>query len=64
MNPGILVTTDGHLDHVVGIGQAANAQGHEGEIFAISEGIRLPEFHRFIQLCQSGFILPMDAVIT
>lgn len=64
MNLGILVTTDRHLDHVVGISQAAIAKGNEVVIFTMSEGTRLLEFHEFIQLCQSGFIPPMAAVIT
>lgn len=41
MNPGILVTTDRHLDQVVGISQAASAKGHEVVIFAMREGTRL-----------------------
>ncbi len=55
MNPGILVTTDRHLDQVVGISQAASAKEHEVVIFAMSEGTRLLESHEFIQLWQSGF---------
>ena len=51
MKLGIIITTDRHLDHVVGITQAANAKGHEVSIFAMDSGTRLLENPEFTQLC-------------
>lgn len=38
---GILVNSDRHLRHVVGLARAALAKGHEVAIFAMDEGVRL-----------------------
>lgn len=38
---GILVNTDRHLKHVLGLTQAASAKGHEVVIFVMDEGTRL-----------------------
>lgn len=52
MKLGILITTDRHLDHILGISRAACAKGHELAIFAMNEGTRLLNFPEFIQLCE------------
>lgn len=47
MKLGILVNTDRHLEHIVGITQAASEKGHEVVIFSMDEGTHLlhnPEF--------------------
>lgn len=41
MKLGILVNTNRHLEHVVGITEAAQAKGHDVIIFAMDEGTRL-----------------------
>ena len=51
MKLGIIITTDRHLDHVIGITQAANAKGHEVSIFAMDSGTQLLEKAEFTQLC-------------
>jgi predicted peroxiredoxin len=38
---GILVNTDRHLEHLLGIGRAALARGHEVIVFVMDEGTRL-----------------------
>ena len=47
MKIGILVNSDKRLDDIVGITRAAVEKGHEVNIFAMDEGVRLlcePEF--------------------
>ena len=51
MKLGIIITTDRHLDHIIGITQAANAKGHEVSIFAMDSGTRLLGKTEFTQLC-------------
>lgn len=41
MKLGILVTTDRHLKHILGLTAAARAKDHEVAIFAMDGGIRL-----------------------
>jgi len=41
MKLGILVNTDRHLDHVLGIIRAALSKNHEVMVFAMDDGIRL-----------------------
>jgi sulfur relay (sulfurtransferase) complex TusBCD TusD component (DsrE family) len=48
---GIIITTDRHLDHVIGITQTANAKGHEVSIFAMDSGTCLLGYPEFTQLC-------------
>lgn len=52
MKLGILVNTDRHLKHVVGITHAADKLGHEVSLFAMDEGTRLLQLAEFIALCQ------------
>jgi predicted peroxiredoxin len=52
MKLGILVNTDRHLDHVVGMAEAAARKGHEVSIFAMDGGIQL--------LGQSSFVALAD----
>ena len=51
MKLGILITTDRHLNHIIGISRAASAKGHELAIFAMNEGTRLLGSPDFVQLC-------------
>ena len=51
MKLGIIITTDRHLDDVIGITRAANAKGHEVSIFAMDAGTRLLGKTEFTQLC-------------
>lgn len=47
MKLGILVNTDRHLNHVMGIAKAALAKGHELIVFNMDDGTKLlgtPEF--------------------
>ncbi len=41
MNLGILVNTDRHLQHVLGLTEAAAVKGHSVELFVMDDGIRL-----------------------
>lgn len=54
MKLGIVVTTDRHLEHVVGITRAASAKGHQVSLFAMDEGVRLVGELAFIELCTLG----------
>ncbi|MDA8432355.1 MAG: hypothetical protein M0Z60_05250 [Nitrospiraceae bacterium] len=51
MKLGILVNTDRHLDHIVGITNVALARGHEVIIFAMGSGTRLLGTPEFSALC-------------
>lgn len=51
MNLGILITTDRHLDHVIGITRAASAKGHKVSVFAMDSGTRFLNTLAFTQLC-------------
>ncbi len=50
MKLGILVNTDRHLEHVVGLARAAAGQNHEVVIFAMDAGTRLMESELFVAL--------------
>ena len=50
MKLGILVNTDRHLDHVVGIAEAAVRQDHTVTVFAMDDGVRLLENDTFVGL--------------
>ena len=52
MKLGILVNTDKHIKHIIGISQAANSKGHEVSLFAMDEGTRLLNDKEFIRLCK------------
>mgnify|MGYP003572449395 CR=1 FL=1 len=60
---GILVTSDKHYDHVVGIAEAAVKAGKEVTIFFTGEGVNLsqkPDFGRLpavarVDLCEVSF---------
>lgn len=52
MKLGILITTDKHLDHVIGIARAASAKGHDVALFAMDEGTRLLREAKFTRLCE------------
>ena len=51
MKLGILVTTDRHLDHVLGLAKAAVAKGHEVMMFNMDAGTRLLGNPDFRALC-------------
>ena len=51
MKLGILITTNKHLQHVIGIARAASAKGHEVSMFAMDAGTRLLLEADFVQLC-------------
>ncbi|MEE8392820.1 MAG: DsrE family protein [Rhodospirillales bacterium] len=50
MKLGILVNTDKHLGHILGLAAAATAKGHEVIIFAMDQGVRLLENGSFTEL--------------
>lgn len=50
MKLGILVTTDRHIEQVLGLTAAARDKGHEVVIFAMDGGIRLLEDKAFCRL--------------
>lgn len=52
MKLGILVNTDRHLDHVVGLVRAALAKGHELIIFSMDDGTKLLGTPEFSGLCK------------
>lgn len=52
MKLGILINTDRHLQHVIGIARAASAKGHEVSLFAMDEGTRLFQQTDFHRLCE------------
>jgi predicted peroxiredoxin len=60
---GILVTSDRHLDHVLGIAEAAARAGKKVTVFFTGESVRLtqrPEFARLpeaavVDLCEVSF---------
>lgn len=50
MKLGILVNTDRHLEHIVGLTKAALLKGHEVIMFTMNDGTKLlatPEFAEF-----------------
>ena len=57
MKLGIIITTDHHLDHLVGITRAASAKGHDVSIFAMDSGTRLLGYPEFTQLCTADNVV-------
>lgn len=51
MKLGILVNTDRHLRHIVGLTRAATAQGHEVLFFTMDAGCRLLRDAAYTGLC-------------
>ncbi|MDX1763059.1 MAG: DsrE family protein [bacterium] len=52
MKLGILVNTNKHVEHVVGITAAARSKGHEVIIFAMDEGTRLLHDPAYVALTE------------
>jgi len=58
MKLGMLVNTDRHLEHVLGLAAAATAKNHEVVVFAMDEGVRLLDNKSFADLAaQEGVSL-------
>ena len=53
MKLGIMVTTDRHLEDVLGLAKAALSKGHEVIIFNTDEGTRLLGEPAFRELCHT-----------
>jgi len=51
---GIIVTTDKHLDHILGIARSALSKGHEVLIFNMDEGVKLLDNPSFTALCNEN----------
>ncbi len=54
MELGILVNTDKHLEHVLGLTGAATSKGYEVAIFVMDGGTRLLRDASFIELAGRG----------
>lgn len=60
---GVFVSSDEHLDHLIGICQTAHQAGKQVEVFLSNEGVRLSQHPDFAQLdgichvrvCNIGF---------
>jgi len=52
MKLGILVNTDRHLQHVVGLTRAAVSKGHEVSLFTMDAGTRLLGNPAYTDLCK------------
>ncbi len=52
MKLGILINTDKHLEHILGVTRAAIAQKHETSIFVMDSGTRLLENDLFVALAE------------
>jgi predicted peroxiredoxin len=52
MKLGILVTTESHLDDVIGLVEAASERGHEVVIFTMDVGTRLFKNPEYSELCK------------
>ena len=52
MKLGIVITTDKHLDPILGITRSALSKGHEVNIFNMDEGVKLLENSSFTALCK------------
>lgn len=52
MKLGIVINTNRHLDHVMGITKAAVSKGHEVSIFIMDEGTKLLGYAEFCSLCK------------
>ncbi|UCE89698.1 MAG: hypothetical protein JSW10_02350 [Pseudomonadota bacterium] len=51
MKLGLLINSDRHLEHVIGVTRAATDQGHEVIIFSMDDGTRLMGYTEFTELC-------------
>ena len=51
MKLGIVVNSERHLDHIIGLVKAASRKGHSVSIFAMDTGTRLLGRTEFTQLC-------------
>jgi predicted peroxiredoxin len=54
MKLGILVTTDRHLEDVLGLAKAAVAKGHEVIVFNMDTGTKLLGNPEFRELCKTA----------
>lgn len=52
MKLGIHVSSDKHLEHILGIVKAAVSKGHEVTMFTMTDGERLLENPAFTDLCK------------
>ena len=52
MNLGILVTSDEHLDHVIGLVNAAASKSHKVTLFCMDRGTLLLDDQKVKQLCK------------
>jgi predicted peroxiredoxin len=53
MKLGILVNTDKHLAHVLGLAKAAVSKGHEVILFNMDDGTKLLGTPEFNELCKT-----------
>jgi hypothetical protein len=49
---GIMVSTDSHLDHLLGLATAAKAKGHQVRIFLTNKGVVLPFDPKFAAVAE------------
>ena len=54
---GLLITTENHLDHIVGLAKSASAKGHEVILFCMDKGTKLIEKSEFTNLCKVNNVL-------
>ena len=52
MNLGILVTSDEHLQHIIGLVNAATRKVHKVTLFCMDRGTLLLDNAKFKELCQ------------
>lgn len=57
MKLGIIVTSDRHLNHIIGLARAASKKGHDVSIFAMDSGTRLLGNTEFTQLCSEDNVM-------
>ena len=54
---GLLITTDIHLNHIIGLAKSASAKGHDVILFCMDEGTKLIEKSEFTNLCKVNNVL-------
>jgi len=54
---GLLITSENHLSHIIGLAQAASAKGHEVILFCMDKGTKLIEKSEFTDLCKVDNVL-------
>lgn len=59
MKLGILVNTDKHLRHIIGICNAAMARGIAVSIFVMDDGVYLTKNQEFLDLLKKGIEISM-----